>query len=92
MPDPQNSQILRQNAPSFYDFLRFLNAPKRIIEKAPSAALFDGQTDEEEMGVTYAELDSFLSGENIAEDKRKIIEHMHKLSEHKRKGIITFKK
>ena len=75
-----------------YDFLRFLNAPKRIIEKAPSAALFDGQTDEEEMGVTYAELDSFLSGENIAEDKRKIIEHMHKLSEHKRKGIITFKK
>ena len=75
-----------------YDFLRFLDAPKRIIEKAPSAALFDGQTDEEEMGVTYAELDSFLSGENIAEDKRKIIEHMHKLSEHKRKGIITFKK
>lgn len=75
-----------------YDFLRFLNAPKRIMEKAPSAALFDGQTDEEEMGVTYAELDSFLSGENIAEDKRKIIEHMHKLSEHKRKGIITFKK
>lgn len=75
-----------------YDFLRFLDAPKRIMEKAPSAALFDGQTDEEEMGVTYAELDSFLSGENIAEDKRKIIEHMHKLSEHKRKGIITFKK
>ena len=75
-----------------YDFLRFLDAPKRIIEKAPSAALFDGQTDEEEMGVTYAELDSFLSGENITEDKRKIIEHMHKLSEHKRKGIITFKK
>ena len=75
-----------------YDFLRFLDAPKRIIEKAPSAALFDGQTDEEEMGVTYAELDSFLSGENIAEDKRKTIEHMHKLSEHKRKGIITFKK
>lgn len=75
-----------------YDFLRFLDAPKRIMEKAPSAALFDGQTDEEEMGVTYAELDSFLSGENIAEDKRKIIEHMHKLSEHKRKEIITFKK
>lgn len=75
-----------------YDFLRFLDAPKRIMEKAPSAALFDGQTDEEEMGVTYAELDSFLSGENIAEDKRKIIEHMHKLSEHKGKGIITFKK
>ena len=28
-----------------YEFLRFLNAPACIIEKAPSAGLFDGQTD-----------------------------------------------
>ncbi|MBQ1217878.1 MAG: NAD(+) synthase, partial [Clostridia bacterium] len=37
-----------------YEFLRYLDAPKCVIEKAPSAALFDGQTDETEMGVTYA--------------------------------------
>ncbi|MEE1505144.1 MAG: NAD(+) synthase, partial [Acutalibacteraceae bacterium] len=35
-----------------YEFLRYLNAPEFIIKKAPSAALFDGQTDESEMGVT----------------------------------------
>ena len=53
-----------------YEFLRHLHAPEFIIKKAPSAALFDGQTDESEMGVTYAELDAHISGKHIAEAKR----------------------
>ena len=73
-----------------YEFLRYLDAPKCVIEKAPSAALFDGQTDETEMGVTYAELDSYLSGGDIPEDKKIIVERMHKTSEHKRKGISVY--
>lgn len=73
-----------------YDFLHYLDAPRSIIEKAPSAALFDGQTDEAEMGVTYAELDSFLLGEEIAADKKQSIEYMHRISEHKRKGIAVY--
>ena len=75
-----------------YDFLRYLNAPQCVIEKAPSAALFDGQTDETEMGVTYAELDSFLSSGIIPKDKKEIIERMHKASEHKRKEIAIYMK
>lgn len=39
-----------------------LRIPARIIEKAPSAGLWKGQTDEEEMGITYERLDSILSG------------------------------
>ena len=70
-----------------YEFLRFLNAPECVITKAPSAALFDGQTDESEMGVTYAELDRFLMGGEIAADKQEIIISLHKASEHKRKEI-----
>ncbi|MEE1505214.1 MAG: NAD(+) synthase, partial [Acutalibacteraceae bacterium] len=73
-----------------YEFLRYLDAPKCVIEKAPSAALFDGQTDETEMGVTYGELDSYLSGGDIPEDKKIIVERMHKTSEHKRKGISVY--
>ena len=71
--------------------MRYLDAPKCVIEKAPSAALFDGQTDETEMGVTYAELDTYLSGGRIPEDKKTIIERMHNVSEHKRKGIAVYK-
>ena len=74
-----------------YEFLRFLEAPARIIEKAPSAALFDGQTDEQEMGVSYAELDAYIAGESVAEDKKAIIDRLHNVSEHKRKGIAVYK-
>lgn len=73
-----------------YEFLRFLNAPEFIIKKAPSAALFDGQTDESEMGVTYAELDAYLTENAIDQDKAAIIERLHTASEHKRRGISKF--
>ncbi len=79
--------IANYTVTEIYEFLRFLDAPKCVIEKAPSAALFDGQTDESEMGVTYAQLDSYLGGGDIPADKKQIIERMHMASEHKRKGI-----
>ncbi len=73
-----------------YEFLRYLNAPKTIIEKAPSAALFDGQTDEGEMGITYAEIDAYISSKEIPEDRKRIIDCLHQKSEHKRKGLLVF--
>ena len=73
-----------------YEFLRYLDAPKCVIEKAPSAALFDGQTDETEMGVTYAELDTYLSGGDIPANQKQTIERMHRISQHKRKGIAVY--
>lgn len=44
------------------------------------------------MGVTYAELDAFLAGERIPDDKRQRIERMHSASEHKRAGIAVYRK
>ena len=73
-----------------YEFLRYLEVPKCVIEKAPSAALFDGQTDETEMGVTYAELDAYLSGGDIPAKQKQTIERMHRISQHKRKGIAVY--
>lgn len=61
-----------------------LGVPKEIIEKAPSAGLWEGQTDEKEMGTTYDMIDKFLKGEEIPEKDRAIIERLHKVSEHKR--------
>ncbi len=37
-----------------------LGVPERIINKSPSADLWPGQTDEEEIGVPYAEIDKIL--------------------------------
>ncbi len=43
-----------------YEMLRYLDAPTEIIEKEPSAGLYEGQTDEKEMGVTYASIEEFI--------------------------------
>ncbi len=77
-------------ATEIFEFLEYLNAPRCIIEKAPSAGLFDGQTDEQEMGVTYAAIDRYLMTGEAEEHDREIIERFHARSEHKRQPISTF--
>ncbi len=72
-------------ATEIFEFLRYLNAPKNIIEKAPSAGLFEGQTDEQEMGVTYKAIDEYITTGKTDEKSQAIIERYHRVSEHKRK-------
>jgi NAD+ synthase len=43
-----------------YQLARHLELPAEVVEKAPSADLFAGQTDEAELGFTYAEADRLL--------------------------------
>ena len=40
----------------------YLNIPKKIIDKTPTAGLWIGQTDEDELGVKYEVLDQILYG------------------------------
>lgn len=64
-----------------------LGVPAPIITKAPSADLWEGQTDEQEMGFTYEDLDRLLiTGETRPEAKERI-EYLHRISEHKRRGM-----
>lgn len=42
------------------DLAKYLNIPQSIIEKKPSADLWVGQTDEEELGFTYEKVDNYL--------------------------------
>ena len=73
-----------------YEFLEYLHAPRAIIEKAPSAGLFEGQTDEAEMGITYAAIDAYISGRPVSDHDRAVIERMHRASEHKREPIARY--
>ena len=75
-----------------YEFLRFLGAPGFIIEKAPSAGLFDGQTDESEMGITYRSIDSYLLAGRASEHDKAIIERFHNASEHKRNMPLVYRR
>lgn len=44
-----------------WELARELGVPQQVIERPPSAGLWPGQTDEGEMGITYAELDQVLA-------------------------------
>lgn len=71
---------------------KLLNVPERIITKAPSAGLYEGQTDEGDMGFTYDVLDEYLASGIISDPKAKErIDVMRRRSEHKRKPIPIFR-
>ncbi|NLL56199.1 MAG: NAD(+) synthase [Clostridiales bacterium] len=77
--------IADMTATEVLEMLRYLDCPKEIIDKPPSAALFEGQTDEEDMGIKYVDLDRYIkTGQGSLETKEKV-ERAKRLTEHKRK-------
>lgn len=70
---------------------KYLGVHEEIINKKPSAGLWEGQTDEEEMGLSYDEADDILYRienneclSHIKEEKLERIRKMMSASEHKR--------
>lgn len=76
---------------------RTLGVPRAVIEKAPSAGLWDGQTDEAEIGLTYEALDNALAalavgdGGEIEERARERVTGLMAGSEHKRRPVPMFR-
>jgi len=61
-----------------------LGVPHSIIYKKPSADLWEGQSDEQEIGTTYDYIDAYVTGEEIPSKDKEIIENLHKRTAHKR--------
>ena len=68
----------------------YLNIPRVIIEKPPTAGLWENQTDEEEMGFSYDVLDNYIKNKTGPKDIVEKIEAMYNRSEHKRKFPLIF--
>lgn len=67
-----------------YELAQELGVPDEIVNRPPSAGLWDGQTDEAEMGFTYPQLDAYLSGtELLDKDTASRIEAMRAAAKHK---------
>ena len=66
---------------------RILGIRDSLVNRIPSAGLYEGQTDEKEMGITYQDLDDYLLGKEINIEAKKRIQHLHNISEHKRVAI-----
>lgn len=67
-----------------FEWARYLGVPQSVIDRKPSAGLWEGQTDESEMGVTYDAIDNYLEGKAVSVEDKQIIERMNKVTEHKR--------
>ena len=65
------------------ELARFLDVPRSIIDKPPSAGLWAGQTDEGELGFSYEELDRYLVTGQAASEVRAKIEARIAASAHK---------
>lgn len=68
-----------------YELAHYLGIPEEIINKPPSAGLWEGQTDEGEMGISYKELDAYLKTGTGRPEIIARIEEMNRKSEHKRR-------
>ncbi len=69
-----------------------LGAPPRLWQKAPTADLLDnqpGQTDEESLGVSYREIDGYLTGETVSEAASSKLTALYLKSEHKRRMPVA---
>lgn len=66
------------------EIAKHLGVPAAILNKAPSADLWEGQTDEKEMGISYTAIDMYLRGETIPLDDEKTLMRLHQSTEHKR--------
>ena len=56
-----------------YKLAEHVGLPDEFIQKAPSAELYSGQTDEEELGISYKEIDSILKQVEKGLDKDELI-------------------
>lgn len=75
-----------------YTLARYLGVPDSIVTKKPSAGLWEGQTDEDELGMTYDQIDAYiLTGTSGNADIDASIEKRIAMSAHKFDAIPIFK-
>ncbi len=75
-----------------YELAKVLEVPDEIINKKPSAGLWKGQSDEDELGVSYDDIEKYFEGETIDSEKAKRIQALYKSTQHKRDSIDYYKK
>ncbi|GGG62989.1 ammonia-dependent NAD(+) synthetase [Paenibacillus radicis (ex Gao et al. 2016)] len=64
-----------------------LGVPQSVLDKAPTAGLWDGQTDEGELGILYDENSAYLEGKDIGAEAKEKLEKQYLKTEHKRSPI-----
>lgn len=65
----------------------WLGVPQEIIDKVPTAGLWEGQNDEDELGVSYDDNCDYLEGKRIDPQAQARLEQLYLQTAHKRSPI-----
>lgn len=72
-----------------YEIAKYFDAPENVLRKAPSAGLWEGQTDEDEIGISYNSICNYLNGKNVSTEDEIKLENIYRRTEHKRHLPVT---
>lgn len=75
------------------ELLKSLGVPEVFVTKQPTADLLDAapeQADETELGLTYNEIDDYLEGRHISDEKSAMLEARFNSSQHKRQMPVGY--
>jgi NAD+ synthase len=82
--------IIHLQKTQVWDLARTLGIPARLIEKTPSAGLWQNQTDEDELGMKYTVIDEAIRNlekqgwEPKSPDEERVMEKMNRAGHKKR--------
>lgn len=71
---------------------KLLGLSEMLVNRVPTAGLWEGQTDETEIGMTYDELDNLLNGGMGTTAHATRVRELHEMSEHKRNPIPFYRR
>lgn len=69
---------------TIYKIAEFFSVPQKFIQKSPAAGLGISETDEDELGITYLDIDNFLDGKEVDKKIERRIIDLYNRSAHKR--------
>ncbi|MFW5995659.1 MAG: NAD+ synthase [Halanaerobiaceae bacterium] len=65
------------------EIARILGIPEKIINKPPSAGLWEGQTDAGELGISYEKIDRYILTGEADEKTKEVVDRLERKNKHK---------
>lgn len=75
------------NKRQVYQLGAHIGVPQSVLDKVPTAGLWEGQTDENELGITYSDINDYLECKDIDPAAKQKLEQQYLRTEHKRSPI-----
>lgn len=84
------SPIIELTKTEVLEFAKHLKIPEKIILKKPSAGLWEGQNDEDDLGFSYSDLDKYIKTGIGSKELIEKVEKLKTINQHKKSMPVKF--